>query len=197
MKNMAKRFCKPQAPTIFDHSELKTNLGQGNFIFVGSSNDLFAANIPPEWVFKTLEHCEKFDNKYFFQSKNPKGFHRLLAHPVAAKSVICTTLESDLFYLDVMGNAPDIIDRCLAVVEFAEFSGSMERYVTIEPIMDFTLERFVRFVRMCAPKQVNIGADSGHNHLPEPPKEKIIELIAALEEFTTVKKKSNLNRILK
>jgi DNA repair photolyase len=55
----------------FDNSELKTDMGAGNFIFVGSSCDLFAKEIPDEWIKKTLKHCEQFDNKYLFQSKNP------------------------------------------------------------------------------------------------------------------------------
>jgi hypothetical protein len=38
---------------------------------------------------------------------------------------------------------------------------------------------------------------TGHNNLPEPPKEKILELIFALEKFTVVKQKSNLKRLLK
>ena len=85
MKGIAKRFCKPQLPIHFDEKELKTNLGEGNFIFVGSSNDLFAKNIPAEWVLKTFDYCDKFNNRYFFQSKNPKGFSLLLKHPIAKK----------------------------------------------------------------------------------------------------------------
>lgn len=30
--------------------ELKVNLGEGNFIFVGSSTDEWAANVPSEWI---------------------------------------------------------------------------------------------------------------------------------------------------
>jgi hypothetical protein len=66
-----------------------------------------------------------------------------------------------------------------------------------EPIMDFDLPELVFLVKMCNPTQVNIGADSGNNSLPEPDKEKVLELIAALSEFTTVKQKKNLKRILK
>jgi hypothetical protein len=63
--------------------------------------------------------------------------------------------------------------------------------------MDFDLSRIVAMIKRCNPQQVNIGADTGHNNLPEPPKEKILELISALEEFTTVKQKTNLKRLLK
>ena len=52
---------------------------------------------------------------------------------------------------------------------------------------------------MCNPVQVNIGADSSpkHNNLPEPSKEKILELIAELGNFTKVVQKKNLKRLLK
>jgi hypothetical protein len=95
---------------------LKTNPGKGNFIFVGSSNDLFAASIPAEWVFETLDHCDRFDNKYLFQSKNPLGFTRLVVHPVAKKSVICTTLESNRFYPEFMGFTLHLDVRTVVIV---------------------------------------------------------------------------------
>jgi hypothetical protein len=62
--------------------------------------------------------------------------------------------------------------------------------------MDFDLPEFLKMIKEANPKQVNIGADSGRNGLPEPPKEKLLELIAELEKFTTVVKKKNLGRLL-
>ena len=51
----------------FDEKELKTDLGKGNFIFVGSSCDMFANDINSDWIIKTIEHCAKYpDNKYLF-----------------------------------------------------------------------------------------------------------------------------------
>jgi DNA repair photolyase len=194
MKGIAERFNKPQSPPHFDESELKTNLGNGNFIFVGSSNDMFANSIQADWVFRTLDHCNEFDNRYLFQSKNPSGFYRLLVHPVRKKSVICTTIESNSFYPDFMGNTPTPFERSMVMESLSEY---LTTYVTVEPIMEFHLDTFVRAIKRCHPEQVNIGADTGHNHLPEPPKGKVLELIAALEEFTTVKQKTNLSRLLK
>jgi hypothetical protein len=51
-------------------------------------------------------------------------------------------------------------------------------------------------IKRIRPEQVNIGADTGRNNLPEPPKEQILELIAELEKFTTVVQKKNLRRLL-
>ena len=60
----------------FNEKNLKDNLGKGNFIFVGSSNDLFAEEVPAEWIKKTLKHCRKFDNKYF-HLKYHNAYHYL------------------------------------------------------------------------------------------------------------------------
>ncbi|MDR1913373.1 MAG: phage Gp37/Gp68 family protein [Clostridiales bacterium] len=179
----------------FDEKELKTDLGQGNFIFVGSGCDLFAKDIPNEWIYKTLNYCHGFDNKYLFQTKNPKRLREWFEiHGIYEKSIACTTIESDSFYPDFMGNTPHPVERS---IEMQKISEHLTTYVTIEPIMDFHLEHFITAIKRCHPEQVNIGADTGHNRLPEPPREKILELIAALEEFTVVKQKSNLSRLLK
>lgn len=195
-----KRWGQLRDPRL-DEKEFKTDLGSGNFIFVGSSNDLFAEGYPSFWINKTLDYCNQFENKYLFQSKNPERFlremvdpvERHLVHPVLEKSVFCTTIESNRYYV-VMRNAPAPSERTKATKEISEY---IPTYVTIEPIMDFDLEELVSLVKMCNPIQVNIGADSGNNYLPEPSKEKVMDLIAALSEITTVKQKANLKRILK
>ena len=78
----------------FDESELKTDLGEGNFIFVGSSNDMFSHSVPSEDIERTFAHCRKFDNnKYLFQSKNPLRFEDF-ADSFPAHFVLGTTIET-------------------------------------------------------------------------------------------------------
>jgi hypothetical protein len=196
MKGMAKRFNKPQCPAHFDESELKTNLGSGNFIFVGSSIDLFAYNdIPEEWIQKTINHCQKFDNRYLFQSKNPSRIlPYIIAYLIEDKSVVCTTIETNRHYPKVMNKCPLVIYRAEDMRIIRKF---VDTYVTIEPIMDFDLPEMIRLIELCSPKQVNIGADTGHNSLPEPSKEKVLALTDQLKSFTKVIHKPNLNRLLK
>ena len=172
----------------FDEKELKTDLGSGNFIFVGSSCDMFADAIPDEWIAKTLDHCSKFKNSYLFQTKNPDGIY---GWRLPEKPVICTTIETDRWYPEIMNNCPPPNLRGTAMWGF-----DLPKYVTIEPIMDFNISRLLLLLQYINPQQVNIGADSGNNNLPEPSPEKVRELIKELEKFTKVHIKKNLNRIL-
>jgi len=184
-----KRFGN-QKPARFDEKELKTDLGKDNFIFVGSSCDMFAKTIPDEWIKKTLQHCSKFGNRYLFQTKNPERLPKIL--PLPYESNICVTMETNRFYPNIMNNSPKPLHR---YSELYKICTSL--YITIEPVMDFDLNEFVNLLKHSNAIQINIGADSGNNNLPEPPKEKILQLIYELSKFTQVNQKSNLKRLLK
>ncbi len=175
--------------------ELKTNLGKGKFIFVCSLNDLFQNNNSLKHVIDVLSVCGKYkDNQYFFQTKNPKAFNSIFGthHDMFSDYHFCITLETNRYYKE-MENCVHPVDRYL---NFKNHSYK-NKYITIEPIMDFDLKPFVEMIKSCEPLQVNVGADSGNNNLIEPPKDKILELINELEKFTIVNQKSNLDRLLK
>lgn len=170
--------------------EFKTNLGTGNFIFVAAQNDLFASNISFKMIVKTMEYCKQFNNSYMFQSKHPGNM--VYNEPIMPiDTVLCTTIESNRWFPVIMGNSPLPEHR-------AEWFSESQRikYLTIEPILDFDLLEFTEMIKMINPIQVNIGADSGKNGLPEPPKEKVISLISELQKFTTVYQKYNLKRLI-
>ena len=183
-------------PVRFDEKELKTDLGTGNFIFVGSSCDMFAENIPDEWIKKTLKHMEKFDSKYLLQTKNPQRVLDFIdACVITDKCIVCTTIESDSFYPEIMKNSPQPMQRSIAMQELSEI---IDTYVTIEPILEFNLEHMVTMIKRCSPKQVNIGFNTSFKiKLPEPSEIKTIELIHELRRFTKVVLKSNSKRIIK
>ena len=181
-------------PVRFDEKELKTDLGSGNFIFVGSSCDMFAKDIPDAWIRKTLKHMEGFDNKYLLQTKNPDRILDFIdCSVITDKCVVCTTIESNISYPDIQRNSPDVFARAIAMNEISQV---VDTYVTIEPIIDFDLDAMVQLIHDCNPKQVNVGADSGNNHLPEPTKEKVLQLVSELKTFTTIHNKKNLNRLI-
>ncbi|MBC8459655.1 MAG: hypothetical protein H8D67_16820 [Deltaproteobacteria bacterium] len=183
-----KRFGE-QPPLHFDEKELKTDLGEGNFIFVGSSCDMFASDILLGWIVKTLIHCREFENKYLFQTKNPG---QIMDYMLPPSSIVGTTIETNRKYPQ-MGKTDSPQNR---VRYMNRISYEYKTMVTIEPIMDFDLVSLVDFVEDCHPEWVNIGADSQGHNLPEPPAKKIEQLIIELEKFTKVKIKPNLKRLL-
>lgn len=180
-------------PVRLDEKELKTDLGIGNFVFVGSSCDMWAQNIPDEWINKTLDICDRYNqNSYLFQTKNPVN---IVGFELPKNSVVCTTIESDSYYPEIMRNSPEPMQRSIAMQELSRF---YDTYVTIEPIIDFNLEHFVKMIKRCNPKQVNIGFNTSFKvHLPEPNENNVIELINELKIFTNVVLKSNAKRIIK
>ena len=177
-------------PLHFDNSELKTDLGSGNFIFVGSSTDDFAEGVPSEWIIRMLDHCEKHDNRYLFQSKNPARFLEFITHPVFQKAVVCTTIESNRFYPEVMKNSPSIESRVQAMSELA--AKGIPTYVTCEPLLEFDLPDLVSMLKACHPQQVNVGRNSRREILlPEPTSNDVQVLISELSTFAKVEVKEN------
>jgi hypothetical protein len=185
-----------------DDRELKTSLGTGNFIFVGSSNDMWAERVPDIWIRTILEHINKYnDNKYMFQSKNPIRFLEFCNH-LPEKCHIGTTIETNRVYPCMGGKLPPVHpeNRAMAIMLAGHKleMGTMDRFITIEPILDFDLDPFLTILKEAEPDYINIGADSGGNGLPEPPGVKVIELIDRLEHIgITVYRKANLDRLFK
>lgn len=189
-KNQPKLHFEPRELREFDRDCKK--YGPDLFIFVGSSCDMWAEDISNSWISETLGKCRSAErNKYLFQTKSPWRFEPW-AGSIPAGSVLCTTIETNRTYRNIMGVCPTPWSRALSMANLSSF----RRFVTIEPIMDFDLEPLVAIVKRCEPVQVNIGADSGGNHLPEPSAAQVLALIDELSKFTRVEKKKNLARIL-
>ena len=183
-----------QSALHFDEKELKTDLGDGNFIFIGSSCDLFADKIPIKWIIDTLEHCRKFNNKYLFQSKNPERIYEMRAH-LPKDVVLGTTIESNRIYKE-MCNAPNPTDRIKAMIKLHLLG--YKTTLTFEPLMDFDLEQLVYAVFACKPDWINLGANTNYKvKLQEPSPDKIRALIKELKNITEVKIKPNLKRLMK
>ena len=179
-----------QPPLHLDEKDLETNLGEGNFIFVGHTIDLFADDVPTEWIIKVLEKCRYYDNKYLFQSKNPERFagHE---HRFPLNVILGTTIETNRDIVD--SKAPSVLERANALHGLSVFGFST--MVTIEPIFDFDVDELVSLIVTAKPEWVNIGADSKGHGLPEPSRDKVEKLVRMLRNTTTIKLKGNLKRI--
>lgn len=192
-----------QDPTLrLDQKELKTKLGENRFVFVGSSTDMFADDVPAEWITSVLDHLYEYQgNEYMLQSKNPARFLEFANHKLYAdlkdKLIFCTTMESDIDHKDV-STAPLIAERAAAMQKISSLG--FKTMITVEPIMKFSDPSvFADLLSSGHPIQVNIGANTSRQvKLIEPTKDEVLSLIKELENRNiTVHQKSNLDRLLK
>ncbi len=178
----------PQKELRLDEKEFNTNLGEGNFIFVGSSTDMWCKEVPDDWINRVLNYCKKFNNKYLFQTKNPAHF---VKYEFPKDTILACTLETNRQY--PFGKAPPLILR-YGIMASLEHEHKM---ISIEPVMDFDLDVFIEWIREIKPDFVSIGADSKNHNLLEPSKEKLVQLIIELGKITKIVQKKNLARLLK
>lgn len=192
-----------QKPIHIDEKELKTDLGENNFIFVGSSCDIFAQDIPDQWIEMVLNKIYQFkNNEYLIQSKNPErtieyfGFDNADGICTDPNNIhFCTTIETNRYYDYIMGNSPEPCQRADGISKISKLG--LRTYLTIEPIMDFDLDEMVELIEKCNPVEINIGADSKGNHLPEPNDAKIQKLVSKLIQKYKINLKHNLSRLVK
>ena len=189
------------SPRICENGMKKIS-GSGKFIFVCDMVDLFANAVSMDDIAKILHKCRNYKNKYLFQTKNPKRFFDEI-HPftvseiqqsIPKNSIVAVTIETNRYYPDIMGDAPTPGER---LHDFCKIK-DLEKQITIEPILDFDVDEFAEMIVTAKPDQVNIGADSGNNDLPEPEKIKILALATMLKSAgICVYLKNNLERLTK
>ena len=157
------------------------------FIFVGSSIDMFAPDIPDEWIYKVMEflHGYDIDNQFLFQTKDPEQFLNFV-DVMPYNSTYCTTIETNRI---INFNTPAPHLRADAMRELSEMG--LKTMVTVEPVMKFD-DSFASLLKSINADQINIGADSQGHKLPEPSKEKLQELINEIKPH----QKNNLKRLL-
>ena len=189
-----KKWGNRTRPIRLDEKDLRLDLGFGKFIFICSGCDLFHPEVPEEWIKKVIEKTydnAASDNKFLFHTKNPeRAVEMYEKYLPKLRSVLCATVESNIPWPGI-SKAPQPYDR---IYHLKHWPG--KTMVTVEPIMDFDAMTFSEMITNCKPCQVNIGADSGDNKLPEPPREKIEKLIELLAPHTKIHLKKNLRRLL-
>ena len=185
-------------PPVLVEGEFSRNLNEAEVLFVGSSIDIFAKDIPDEWIIRVLDHCASFNEDkpegghivFLLQSKNPARILQFAHHPIMDHAIVATTLETNRYDSNIMGNSPKITDRALAMEQMADIG--IYTMVTAEPLMDYDLDEFVDIIRRCNPRRVNIGKNSAKDYrVPEPDPKKVQELVTSLRAFTRVEFKKN------
>lgn len=196
-----------QSYQYLDLKELTGTFKSGQFIFLGSSTDFCSENVKSEWIKQILDFCYKNNPldifgeraKFLLQTKNPERLLDYVNHPLLNQendiAVVCTTLETNRHLPRVMQNAPTPQNRAEAMAKIA--NAGIKTYVTVEPIMDFDLDEFVKLIKMCKPVQVNIGKNSHEEiaKIPNPTIDKTIDLVRELNKFTKVEIKTNSGQL--
>lgn len=188
-----KSLVKNPKPIRIVESELKTDLGNNNVIFVGSSTDMFHPDVPYKWIEEVLRHCNEFpDNKYLLQTKSPHRYW-LFTHLITKKNyALCTTIETNRD-ISAISLAPPTHRRATQMSALS--SAGYNTSVTLEPIIEFDLDIMVQWMKEINPLWINIGADSKGHNLDEPSWDKIEQFISELKKFTKVVIKNNLGRL--
>ncbi len=152
--------------------ELAKKFKPGEFIFVTDMGDLYGAWVPREWILRVIEVEKSFPLTNFLnQTKNPIRFKEFDFPPHA---YLGTTIETNRDYH--LTKAPPPIERYKAIAQ----SNHIHKFISIEPICDFDLDKLLKWMREISPEIIEVGADNHRNNLPEPPWWKVKALLIGL-----------------
>jgi DNA repair photolyase len=184
-----KRYC---GPLRLIREEFNVDYGIGKTIFIEHKNDLFAADVPEDFIRAILAHCHEYpDNTYVFQTKNPARY--LGMQSLFPKgSILGCTIETNL-EIPGISRAPRQIERMKAMTLIEG-----RKFITIEPILQFDVDILARWIAAIRPEFLNLGADSKGHELPEPSIEDIRAFVEKLKGYgIELREKHNLKRLMK
>lgn len=175
-------------PTIH-MKEVGKKFKSNEFVFCSSLGDIsFATQIVFDHFYTVFK--DNPQTKFLLCTKNPAIYTELSDLP---NLYFGTTLETNRDTLQ-FSKAPMPITR-YGVMSSLKVQN---KFVSIEPIMDFDLDIFTRWILDIYPKIVEVGADNYGYGLPEPSSDKIKMLIKSMEQSgIEVICKDGLHRLLK
>jgi len=178
-------------PIRLMEEELSVDYGNNKTIFIEHQNDLFAKNVPDEFIRRIVAHCVHYPgNTYMFQTKNPYRMLDWLMF-LPSNSILGTTIETNRMMN--ISEAPCPYQRYKAMLEIPV---KFKRFITIEPVLDFDVDIFAEWIGNMKLDFINLGADSKGHNLPEPTIEKVMQLVEKLKEYgIELREKYNLERL--
>lgn len=159
-----------------------------DFVFPVSMGDIaFAPSVVEDHVVATANKYP--ETKFLLCSKKPDIFRKVKFH--LPNVYLGTTLETNREY-GVTRASPPLV-RYLTMWNLT----SPHKFVSIEPLMDFDLLTFVRWIGHIKPEIIEVGADNYRNNLPEPSADKVNALLVHLRKICPVViEKQGLERVL-
>ncbi len=159
-----------------------------DFVFVCSMGDIaFAPSVVEDVIATTVSKYP--ETKFLLCSKDPDVFRRTKWHQ--PNVYLGTTIETNKNFR--VSRAPSVKERYYKMVGISH----PHKFISVEPIMDFDLQAFLRWIENIKPGIIEIGADNYRNNLPEPEPEKVRQLLYHLKEIcSNVIEKAGLERLL-
>jgi len=178
------------------HEERLDKLPREPIIFVCGVGDLAFCEKPylNKIIDSVVKHDMKHNNhKYYFQSKRPNCFEPFLKS-FSENCILVTTLETNRD--DDYGKISKAPVPTVRYKQFKDLDYS-RKIITIEPVMDFDHDIFLKMILDVNPELVYIGYNSKPKNvnLPEPSKEKLAEFIDALKMNNIQVKEKDLRGI--
>lgn len=170
--------------------ELRRRFKPNEWCFIAYMGDIaFASKCEVELI---LSIVSKFPQTTFlFLTKNPKCYLKWgLEYP--DNLYLGATIETNIDYALTKAPAPVERYRVMAALDYPR------KFISIEPIMDFSFPIFLYWMKEIGPQIIEVGADNYRNHLVEPGWDKVQDLLLMLRDFCpTVVEKEGLGRLKK
>lgn len=176
-----KRYSEGFRPRL-NEGELKITFNDGEVVFVSDMGDLFNDYVRDEWIRAVLDCIRRFPRTYFLLlTKNPFRYRDFLDE-MPFNVLLGATIETDRddFYHEI-SQAPPPSRRLRAMRDLKW----RLKFVSVEPALDFS-DDFAHHLLSIEPVMVYVGYDNYDNRLPEPPLNKVENLIHDLSQADVV-----------
>jgi len=176
-------------------------------VFMNSMTDLFHPKILSCIISYIIKYAHSKNSNHchlLYLTKNPARYAEFISI-LNQDDFIGITFETNSYEAQdeeeiIMGQSLKITDAPTPKARFDAFKELKfeNKFLSIEPIMEFDLDELLYAIRIIKPKFIFIGANSSRqNYLIEPEAEEIHALIDACKAMSIeVYKKQNLNRLL-
>jgi len=167
-------------PRLYE-KEFKRKFKDDDFVFLQDMSDICAYNVPYKYILRIFDHIRKFPRtKFLLLTKNPANVYFALMDVLPPNLIIGATIESNRDY-PTISKAPKQSNRLNYMHQISK-KANLPLFISIEPILDFGLEKFVADIKLIKPWAVAVGFDNYSHNLEEPKLDKVLKLIEELEK---------------
>jgi DNA repair photolyase len=173
----------------FNEKEFRVKFFKGDLIFVSDMGDLFGSFVESSWIEKVLDRIAVFpEADFLLLTKNPIRYHEFI-NKMPKNVILGTTIETNIDRIikeHLVSKAPLPTKRFEAMKNL-EWDRKM---VSIEPILEFDLDILSSWIENIQPFLVYVGYDNYNGMMPEPLREKSLQLISRISSNRLVIKKT-------